>query len=769
MQAIRTMCRIFFSLNWQDLPEFFEDSIAEWMGQFEALLKYENPLLVDASEEDEPDMIVLVQQAVVENLNLYAEKYEDEFKPYLERFTQIIWQLLSSRLSLSPKHDILAATCMKFLRSVTMQQHTKALFEQPGAIREICNTIVIRNLQLRTSDEELFEDNPMDFIRRDIEGSDGDTRRSAARELVRGLLRNFHQQVTQICMELINGMLAEYTADPANKWRLKDVSINLVIAIAVRKESKARGVSELNPLVPVMDFLTAHILPELADPSSSSKILKADAIKFVSTFRTQLTVDMMMELVPRLINLFLPDYFVVHTYAASCLERMLTVREVGANGELGSGAYRFGRDKLAPHMNQILTGLFGILELPNYPENDYLMKAIMRVINVAKEDIIPAADTAVMKLTAILKRICANPSNPIFSHYLFEAISVLVVNVCKSNPAATEQFEKLLFPPFESVLSADIDALCPYVYQVLATLLGLRPQGLSAAYLTMFPIILTPALWERVSNVTALAKLLEAYIRKAPDQIISSLPGVLGVFQKLISAKTSEANAFVILRAIFAYLPATAYASFTPEVFRILMMRLQTRMNGRMGILYVKELLYAMAVFIGKNGPTPMFESLENLQPGMGVMLLEQVWLTNATKVTGSIERKAISIALTRMLCESSQIKTNEAKWIQVLSTILHLFEEKETLTQTKDADDALLELEETGYEAGFSKLCYACNQESDLLPDFPAPKVYLVQSLATLSGSHPGQYLKLVQQQLDPALRTTLESYFSAGKATFH
>jgi hypothetical protein len=31
MSALRTMARIFFSLNWQDLPEYFEDHMAEWM------------------------------------------------------------------------------------------------------------------------------------------------------------------------------------------------------------------------------------------------------------------------------------------------------------------------------------------------------------------------------------------------------------------------------------------------------------------------------------------------------------------------------------------------------------------------------------------------------------------------------------------------------------------------------------------------------------------------------------------------------------------
>ena len=31
MSALRTIARIFFSLNWQDLPEYFEDHMAEWM------------------------------------------------------------------------------------------------------------------------------------------------------------------------------------------------------------------------------------------------------------------------------------------------------------------------------------------------------------------------------------------------------------------------------------------------------------------------------------------------------------------------------------------------------------------------------------------------------------------------------------------------------------------------------------------------------------------------------------------------------------------
>lgn len=54
-----------------------------------------------------------------------------------------------------------------------------------------------------------------------------------------------------------------------------------------------------------------------------------------------------------------------------------------------------------------------------------------------------------------------------------------------------------LFPLFQSTpyfFTADIEALCPYdVYQVLAQLLDLRPYDICDTYISMFPVLLTPA------------------------------------------------------------------------------------------------------------------------------------------------------------------------------------------------------------------------------------------------------------------------------------
>ena len=95
-----------------------------------------------------------------------------------------------------------------------------------------------------------------------------------------------------------------------------------------------------------------------------------------------------------------------------------------------------------------------------------------------------------------------------------------------------------------------------------------------------------------------------------------NLQPYLGIFQQLISAKSTEASAFVHLRGVFGYLPLSAYQSKVPDIFICLMKRLQSRMTARMGILYTKDMLYSISVFIGKNGAVALFDTLQNMQPG---------------------------------------------------------------------------------------------------------------------------------------------------------
>lgn len=73
---------------------------------------------------------------------------------------------------------------------------------------QVCESIVIPNIRLREDLEEMFELNWVEYVRRDTEGSDQDTRRRAATDLVRALTAKFPQKVgrpllcasTPLCM-----------------------------------------------------------------------------------------------------------------------------------------------------------------------------------------------------------------------------------------------------------------------------------------------------------------------------------------------------------------------------------------------------------------------------------------------------------------------------------------------------------------------------------------------------------------------------------------
>ena len=247
-ESQRLCCRIFYSLNFQELPEFFEDHMKEWMTEFRKYLISNYPML-ENSGADGLAIVDELRAAVCENINLYMEKNEEEFQVYLNDFALAVWSLLGT-VTQSSSRDQLAVTAIKFLTTVSTSVH-HALFAGEGVIPQICQSIVVPNVRLREEDEELFEMNYVEFIRRDIEGSDLDTRRRIACELLKGIATNYKQQVTEIVSAQIQHLLTSFAANPVANWKDKDCAIYLVVSLATKK---AGGSLVSTDLVDVQSF-----------------------------------------------------------------------------------------------------------------------------------------------------------------------------------------------------------------------------------------------------------------------------------------------------------------------------------------------------------------------------------------------------------------------------------------------------------------------------------------------------------------------------------
>ena len=72
------------------------------------------------------------------------------------------------------------------------------MFEDTAVLGSICEKVILPNIQFRDCDQELFEDNSEEYIRRDIEGSDVDTRRRSACNFLNKLSQNYEQKIMDI-------------------------------------------------------------------------------------------------------------------------------------------------------------------------------------------------------------------------------------------------------------------------------------------------------------------------------------------------------------------------------------------------------------------------------------------------------------------------------------------------------------------------------------------------------------------------------------------
>ena len=245
LESLRLACRIFYSLNWQDLPEFFEDHMAEWMGQFEKYLGYKSKA---PQNEGDDECIVRLQSAIMDNISLYAQKYEEEFTPFLPRFVSATWQRLI-KLGLLPKHDRLAAASIRFLAEVASKQMHTTMFMEGNALSQVIEAIVLPNMSIQDSDIELFEDSPLEYISRDFESADAETRRRGACDLIAALCKHHNATTTRVCVDYIAAMLQKYAESPSEHWRSKDTALHLVISLTGRAESPARGSDKFLSLI----------------------------------------------------------------------------------------------------------------------------------------------------------------------------------------------------------------------------------------------------------------------------------------------------------------------------------------------------------------------------------------------------------------------------------------------------------------------------------------------------------------------------------------
>ncbi|SNX87170.1 probable CSE1 - Nuclear envelope protein that mediates the nuclear export of importin alpha [Melanopsichium pennsylvanicum] len=720
-EILNMALQVFYDLSSQDLPPHIEDNMQPITQILARWISASRPEL--DSDPDEPCVLQQIRSSICDIAELYAKRYLDAF-PQLPSFVQAIWQMLGS-CDLGHKYDTLVSKAVGFLSTVVRMGSSREMFQSTQTLEQLCSAIILPNIAIREADEELFEDNPIEYIRRDLETSmEADTRRKAASEFCRSLMEFFSTEVTQIVSRYILQYLEQYRANPQQNWKQKDTAIYLLTSIASKSSTVQHGVTSTNELVDVVQFFSDNVFADLKQSSddSPSPILQVDAIKYLDTFRNQLTKQQLISVLPLLVQHLESSQYVTCSYASITIERILALKR--------DGKLLFTPTDVQPFAESILMALLSNIERGTTPEklaeNDYLMKCMLRMLATVRQAISSAYTPILSHLTSILSEISKNPSNPRFSQYLFESISALIRFTVIANPQSLGVFEQKLFPPFTAILSQDVAEFQPYVFQILSQMLELHTtQGLPDAYSSLLPPILMPACWENRGNVPALVRLVRAFLAKDAANIVQAgqLGAMLGIYQKLISTRINETYGLELLETLFGAVESGALEQYKRAILTLLLTRLQSSKTEKL-VKGVIHLVSTMALMEGK-GADYAIQAFDGVQLGLFSQIAVGVIAPELANVTQR-QRKVVSVGFGTLLLKSSSMRKGNN--LQVLPSLLAsllkllLTPSSAVQMQAEEMDEVLFADEDhtasASFQSSFSRLAASETKRMDPTSD---------------------------------------------------
>ncbi|XP_055355249.1 exportin-2-like [Paramacrobiotus metropolitanus] len=642
-------CKIYHSLIFQGFPELFIQNFHAWISNFNTLLYYENSDL-RADNDDEPGVLRNIQSEICDILTLLAVQYDVAFDPYAAQFVQSV-VTLTTKATPWMQDDQLVLSSMEFLSAALAQDVFRNVFNGKGLLEAVCEQIILPNMQLRPSDTDDFDSQPEECIRRDIEDSDIPTRRRAAAGLVRAAMIFHEKRVTDCLLACTEKWLSEYQKDSHGNWQMKVCAIFLTMALAAKEQ------------------------------------------------RPRLPVEMLVSFFPAVVRHLESPYTAVHTYAAHCLERLLSLKERST-----------GRLRLTPHQLPLYLGALdrtaSLNPLPprtlfshllacrwtsppddahprgRLDENEYAMKCtrttqllatvnrghfpaslgVMRALSFFQwssemgphlMDIVPQLlqrmDNAIIASTTNNPSLMQNPGNARYAHYVFESTALCIRIACRERAPLVQVLEQGLLAGATVVLQKSVEACVPYVLQLLAQLLESRAGSgdVPADYLLLLDrlALLYPAsLRGNEALLPSLVRLVGAYFQANAQQVVGQLKPALGLFKMLVTSQKYDHEGFNLLRPIIDNTPRDSLQEHLAGIFTLFFQRLQYNLVPT---------LYLMVVRLGT---AAFISSADTVQPNIFAMLLDRIMLPEVLKVQRRLPRKLCIVGCVALLTDTVHV-----------------------------------------------------------------------------------------------------------------
>ena len=488
--TINKIMSIFYSLNYQDFPEFFEDHLQEWITILNDVVLLPNKTSkINTIDSSLHDLVTKVKAKTLKNINLYYSNYYEDVEQYVNQFCSSVWTLMCQS-KISDNYSKLMKELLDFFKWGFQMQRIKNLtIEQ---LKQIIENIILPNLTMTDTERDEFLDNPLEFLKIEFEEYDMSSNKYYSINLLQIIISNYPDVNKQIIVPKINNFLSEYNQDQKKNCYKKIMAINLLFASCIKTFAQRFGVTELNPnsIFTDIDSLINEIFVKEFQNYNSPKIVQIFCLKFLSTFRLQISdKNKLGQIILMLIEILNNCADVTQNACLLCLDLIINMKDLDTRKSKTEEI--INNDNI---FNKLISSLLNFISRNT---NIFAMRCFFRALKLTQDQKLQSlSDSINTSMDTILKLIINNSQNDEFNYYFFETCALIMKkfeiknNNNTSDLTLIKKFENTIRSDLNVILQNNVTDLLGYTMQLFAFYLY-KTNDNNEFYQNILTVILT--------------------------------------------------------------------------------------------------------------------------------------------------------------------------------------------------------------------------------------------------------------------------------------
>ena len=471
LQMMHKIMSIFYSLNYQDFPEFFEDHLNEWITILNDTLLLPNKT-GDIGNNISPSLfqlILKVKAKTLKNINLYYSNYYEDIEKYAQELCGSVWTLMCKSKIITDNYSKLMKELLDFFKSgFQMDKINNLKMEQ---INQIFEYIILPNLSMSLQEKQDYEDNPVEFLKIEFEEYDMSSNKYYSINLLQIIINNIPEVNKVIIAPKIISLLNEYNSNKNQNWNKKLLAINLLFASCIKTFAQRFGVTELNPksIYDNIDDLITEIFIKEFQNYNSPIIVQVYSLKFLSTFRLQITdKNKLGQIILMLIDILNKCGEITQNACLLCLDLIINMKDLQTRKS--STVEIINNDDI---FNNLISSLLNFISKNT---NIFAMRCFYRALKLTQDQKLQnLAESINTSMDAILKLIIKNSQSDEFNFYFFETCALImkkfeVKNITNNSVDLTliKKFQNTLQNDLNIILQNNVTDILGYSFQLFA-------------------------------------------------------------------------------------------------------------------------------------------------------------------------------------------------------------------------------------------------------------------------------------------------------------